>query len=245
MMHQVFLQFGDVQPFLQRNTDFSVAQLLNILNNSHQLVTLKMELAAVVDVGSYFVKATYDLEGDGVLVVRCFDEILKIRAAIHTGYFPNVEAVARESYPSDLAVQKQWKDYAISCVQPGLLYFQEKFGNDMVHPVSAFKAARLFSPYKLKEIQPIAADIDSLNSIEFLSGEIEILKQELPIYLTKTANVDCNVDILEWWKGNSPYIPHWSEAAQKIFLIQPSSAAAERVFSIMKVILKQMLLKTI
>lgn len=38
-----------------------------------------MELATVVDVGEHFVKATYKLESDGPLVLRCYEEILKIQ----------------------------------------------------------------------------------------------------------------------------------------------------------------------
>ncbi len=37
-----------------------------------------MELATVVDVGEHFVKATYDLLGDGVLVLSCYEQILKV-----------------------------------------------------------------------------------------------------------------------------------------------------------------------
>ena len=36
-----------------------------------------------------------------------------------------------------------------------------------------------------------------------------------------------------WWKDNSNDMLHWAEAAQKVFLLQPTSAVAERVFSIM------------
>ncbi len=46
-------------------------------------MALKLELAAVIDIGTFFVKATYNLEGDGPLVLTCYEEILKIRAAIH------------------------------------------------------------------------------------------------------------------------------------------------------------------
>ena len=97
VMQQLFVQFGDVEPFLRR-TDISnvtSSHLLDMITNPQTLMLLKIELAAVIDIGSYFVKATYNLESDGVLVVKCFEEILKIRSAIHTQYFPNVEAVAR------------------------------------------------------------------------------------------------------------------------------------------------------
>ena len=47
---------------------------------------------------------------------------------------------------------------------------------------------------------------------------------------------DGSMDVLEWWKNNSVELPYWSQAAQCIFLVQASSAAAERVFSILNLI---------
>jgi len=35
--------------------------------------TLQGELAAVIDIGIHFVSATYDLEGDGPLVLSCYE----------------------------------------------------------------------------------------------------------------------------------------------------------------------------
>ena len=87
-------------------------------------------VAAVVDIGSYFVKATYNLEGDGILAVKCYEEILKIRAAISA---PNLQAVSQESSSGNPALQQQLIAHGISCIQPGLLYFQEKLGSDTVH----------------------------------------------------------------------------------------------------------------
>jgi len=69
-MLQVLEQYGDVEPFLQENSDLSPAtqsKLLDILHNPQSLTTFKLELAAVVDMGVHFVKATYCLEGDGLL----------------------------------------------------------------------------------------------------------------------------------------------------------------------------------
>ena len=125
-------------------------------------------------------------------------------------------------------------------MQPGLEYFQDKFGDDTKHPMPAFKAARLFSPTLITRIQPTAADIDQLKDLPFLSAStLEHLKEELPTYIAKASVLsslsDCNslIDILEWWKSNSTELLYWSKAAQWVFLIQPSSAAAERVFSIL------------
>ena len=38
---------------------------------------------------------------------------------------------------------------------------------------------------------------------------------------------------VEWWKVHEEKLPNWSSAVKKVLLIQPSSAAAERVFSLL------------
>ena len=239
MMSQVLVQFGDIKPFIQENEDLSPAtraKLLEILTDPQQQRLLKMELASVVDVGTYFVKATYALEGDGVLVLTYYEHILKIRVAIQSGYYPNLQAVTRQEFPSSPTLQQQWYAYALSCVKPGLDYFEDKFGNDSQNPVAAFKAARLFCPSKVNEIKPTASDVDSLNAFPFLQEHIDALKAELPVYVAMAADVDSSMDSLEWWKRHreADGITTWLSAAQKLFLVQPSSASAECVFSILK-----------
>jgi len=56
----------------------------------------------------------------------------------------------------------------------------------------------------------------------------------LPKYLAKTADGSEQFDPLEWWKLNADELPNWSSAARKVLLLQPSSAASERVFSLLK-----------
>lgn len=70
----------------------------------------------MVDIGVHFVKGTYDLEGDGVRVLTCYEHIVKIRAAVQSRYYPNVEAITRQEFPRNTALQRQWHAYAISCV---------------------------------------------------------------------------------------------------------------------------------
>ena len=54
---------------------------------------LQIELATVVDYGKPFVSATYTFEGDGPLVFICYEIVEQVKAAIHAGYIPNVDAV--------------------------------------------------------------------------------------------------------------------------------------------------------
>ena len=56
MFKQLLLQFGDIEPFLNRNTDLgpsSRPRLLAILSDQEKLKHLKLELAAVIEWGKY------------------------------------------------------------------------------------------------------------------------------------------------------------------------------------------------
>ena len=40
------------------------------------------------------------------------------------------------------------------------------------------------------------------------------------------------LDPMVWWKRHENDLPHWSKTCKMVLLVQPSSAAAERVFPI-------------
>ena len=109
-----------------------------------------------------------------------------------------------------------------------------KFDNDLQHVVKAFKAAQFFSPSRIYEIQPTTNDIDGLSSFPFLDNiTVDNLKSELPYYMAAAGGVATTIDVLEWWKGHERELPHWSAAFKLIALVQPSSAACDRVFSLL------------
>ena len=56
------------------------------------------------------------------------------------------------------------------------------------------------------------------------------LKDELP------DDFDTLTDTWPWWKSIATDLPSWSSAVQKLILIQPSSATAETVFSLLATI---------
>ena len=237
VLHKVLEQFGDVELFLRNNIDISPAtrsKLIEILSDQQKCSLLKVELAVVSDLGEHFVKSIYTLEGDGPLVFDCFEAIVKLRAVIHSNHYPNTLAVIR-SFRQPPAIEQQWYTYAVQCIEPSIQYFQVKFGNDSEKPLAVFKAARLFSPVRLHEIQPTALDLDQLKVLLFLddSTVLSNLKVELPSYLAKASQVNSDFDILEWWKLHEAELPHWSSAVKKGLLLQPSSAASERVFSLL------------
>ena len=102
--------------------------------------------------------------------------------------------------------------------------------------VDAFKAAQLFLPQKVNDLCPDSSSVDSLKAIPIFqdTNVLDSLKAELPSYLSSAVDLGSDVDPLDWWKRHSTTLPNWSSAASTALLVQPSSAAAERVFSLLK-----------
>ena len=124
-------------------------------------------------------------------------------------------------------------NYAENCVKPAYNYFKQKFEVELKPIVEIFKYARFFDPAKIGELKPSSSDIDSLEVFPFLKNSLELLKRELPLYMAKADGVSQDLDKLEWWKNHQFELPNWSRACKTALLIQPSSAAAERVFSLL------------
>ena len=124
----------------------------------------------------------------------------------------------------------------VSCVKPAFDYFVLKFRNKLKPVVDAFKAAQLFLPHKVNDLRPDSSSVDSLKAFPFYQDNtlLDNLKVELPCYLSSAVDLGQDIDPLDWWKRHSETLPHWSAAASTVLLVQPSSAAAERVFSLLK-----------
>ena len=198
---------------------------------------MKTELAAVVDWGEVSIKATYKLEGDGPLALTCYETIQEVKSAIQVENIPNVRAIAKKISPS-AAVQQQLIAYAKNCVKPALNYFKQQFTSSLKVPLAAFKTSRLFNPNTVKLLNPNSLSVNALSVIPFFSEEeIAGLKTELPRYLGKIAAIESddssNVDCLMFWKNSASTLPLWAAAVKKILVVQPSSAAVERVFSML------------
>ena len=159
-----------------------------------------------------------------------------LELAIQSAHFSNLVAVAKKlSTRGNTAQPQQFIQYGKSCVSPGLEYYTTKFTEDLSESVAAFKAARLFVPQKLLDLKPDASAIDALAAFPFLNTSIlNSLKSELPDYLAKATDIASYVTTVDWWRRHQADLPHWSSAAQLVSLVQPSSAAAERIFSLLQ-----------
>ena len=60
------------------------------------------------------------------------------------------------------------------------------------------------------------------------------LKEEYPLYVAAAEDISSECESMTFWKLYANSAPKWKEIAAKVLLLQPSSAAAERVFSLLK-----------
>ena len=98
---------------------------------------MKLELAAVIDWGEVFVKATYSLEGDGPLSFTAYEEVRTVAEAVRVAHTPNTEAVMR-SMSSQSSVQQRHQSYASNCMQPALDYFKGLLDSSLKENISIF-----------------------------------------------------------------------------------------------------------
>ena len=242
VQEQMLVHFGDILPFL-RECEYSPAarqHLLDILENrsaddSNDL--LKIELAVVIDAGKIFVEKTYTLEGDGLLAFDAYNHLQEVATSAADRSYPNMNAVAKDLAGGDQARQAELQQHARSCIQPAIDYFLRRFNHvegDLYPIVRAFKAARLCCPRYIQEVKPTPQAVDQLRVFPVFDDEemITRLKQELAALKVAAEDLSPSQDRLDWWRKRRG-IPTWRKAAKIILATVPSSAAAERVFSLM------------
>ena len=243
VLNQVFELFGDVKPFINHQEEFSNntrAKLAEYFIDNQKLNTLKVELAAIVDTGKPFVQATYKLEGDGILAFQCYEIISALNTSVVMENYPNVQAVVKSIAKGKTDVQLKWMKHARLCIQPGMDYYQEHLqASIMSVPLKAFKAARLFNPHFVNKTKPERIALTSLSTFSFITEPVLLnLRKEFPLYVAAVEDISSELDTILFWKQYANNIPTWKEAAAKVILLQPSSAAAERVFSLLKTLLE-------
>eukprot|EP00112_Aurelia_sp_Birch-Aquarium-sp1_P014586 Seg3162.1 transcript_id=Seg3162.1/GoldUCD/mRNA.D3Y31 product="hypothetical protein" protein_id=Seg3162.1/GoldUCD/D3Y31 len=241
VLDQVCQYFGDIEPFLAEIEGLVPAtrdHLLELFNDQENVSDLKLELAAFIDGGKSFVTTTYYLEGEGPLVLTCYQQLTALAQAVGIGSYPNSHAVALERANGDQVLFNQFMAQAKSCIRPGFLYYLEKFNVEFHDVVRAFRGARLCCPVQVQSLNPTADSLQLLRNFPFLDDDTIIagLVEELPMYLALVDGTQIQVEDekLKWWERNASNLPRWAKAVKKILVVQPSSAAAERVFSCMK-----------
>ena len=138
----------------------------------------------------------------------------------------------------------------LCCVQPAFDYLENRLtGNcaasyDCTETYTIFRLAQCFDPSfaatsLTRDMVEELAKITPIATHDLIPG----LLKELPNYLLaagtcpgfdRTEIKEFTAGVLLWWKHNNPKFPTWAVAARIMFAISPSSAASERVFSLVK-----------
>ena len=167
---------------------------------------MKIELAATVDAMEPFVKATYNLDGDGPLTLQAYQDLRTVESSIANAYYPNITAMSRLLLQGNIPVQQQWVYYATQCIQPAYQYYQDKCIHGPLQPLfMILKSCRLFDPIKVKEMQPDAAAVNTLSCVPFFDADnvIQPLQLELAAYQALTDDLVGEINVLEWWSQHS------------------------------------------
>ena len=89
----------------------------------------------------------------------------------------------------------------------------------------------------MQALHPTAASVQELKQFSFITDtEVVQLVEELPNYLAIADGeaIETEEGKLQWWATHAAALPNWSAAVKKVFLVQPSSASAEWVFSLLQ-----------
>ena len=219
LMNHLLKSFGSVSSFLDK-TDLpsSKLKLQEIISDPPKNRKLHMELAITVDAMEPFVKATYNLEGDGPLIFMAYEEIALLSAGILNQHYPNTKAVAK-SLTTTCIQQQQLLDHAKSCVAPSYKYFQDKFEGDL-KAIGLQICSYFFYPSRNGELKPSSTDIDELKVFPFLNSSetLEEWKSELPSYISKSDGVSTEFDKLVWWSSHQNELPNCLKHVKLLFL---------------------------
>ena len=144
------------------------------------------------------------------------------------GNHPNVTIALPNSSPD---ATRQWKEYVYSLAKKPKEYFLQKV--EQLKFKDVLEACQIFNPSRIHDMkqEEIGKYIEQIPILNELQIEIS---SELPTYITQASLSPAGIDILDFWKSCKLLIPTWVSGFRRLAALQPSSAAAERVFSILE-----------
>jgi len=240
--------FGDICTFIH-GRDLAESKLapatqralkIMLTPGSDSYKQLLVEMAVYCDAGKTLCELTYTLEGDGLLLHLAYDALIRVQEHLHEivagrAGLQNTAAVAtRLAAPGDRQEQGRLFQHALKCIQPAGAYLDKLLSTHLLQTMQVLKAARLVSPAFVWRTRPTAADVDALRAFACVDqGDICQMQEELAQYtrLVLETNEEVRQDIQQWFQAHQVALPGWARMAKRVFTMQPSSAAAERVFS--------------
>ena len=238
----------------------NVRGALELLGNHHD--TICLQISAIIDVGRPLCQGCYQLEGDEFLAIRAYDKMMVLEemqapnlpmpncdAMISTIVQKHAEVTGGAMPMADrTALRTTLKTQASVCVRPAIDYLVDRFAstaaNGLRRVKDLFEACRLCDPCRINQIAPdtvgtllqrFKGGVFGLDTIYASKGDaIGSLVAELTAYRGAVAHVAEDTDAMMFWRQHYITLPNWARLSYKVALFQPSSATAERVFSMLE-----------
>lgn len=140
-----------------------------------------------------------------------------------------------------------WLEYGKWMLVQGFEYFESVVLGQLSNNMLFYKCARLCNPMGMRDYAFSAQTVKDAMAVEQLLVFAPLLKaisvdglvDELPAYMEAVADIDATVScrsidkIMPFWASRQKEMPTWCALVRVVTTVTPSSAAAERVFSIM------------
>lgn len=155
---------------------------------------------------------------------------------------PNVEALLRGSEAEGVDGAQHaatLRRHVMDCLHDIRLYGTQQFYGDgeaikFRGELDLFKAARIIDHSFVRQQPPDDITPDVLSIFPFVSDrDVTNLTAELPKYLNAATLARATYPVRSFWVDNRATLPSWYAVVEKLWLVQPSSAMMERVFSVL------------
>jgi hypothetical protein len=193
-----------------------------------------LQLRVVTAVMLPFVKATYNLEGDEFLAPFAYDCL------------STLSNICNDPAAVLMQANVPVEDESLACIKPALKYFVRRMADDCAARMTALKCAVLWNPTrvrhrKLEDVRLLPRvfnwpEITSPTCLDGLLSEWNAY-QALAATFTFPPNSSTSEQanyLWNWWGDQRASLPTWCKLASLFALLQPSSATAERVYSIVR-----------
>jgi len=251
-----FRAYGDMEGGVR------IARLRATMRDPIQRALLFLELGVVSIVCAPLIKATYNLEGDGCNSLVTYDIIQFLKAWFDTHTegltFPGlqpmfdtaIDALMLTTFlgrsPDRSLYVNNLRTKVYLMVQGAREYFNNTIIGTLAAEVALYKTCKLVNPIAMQHFASLpefTAAVRSLNrfndaAINAMSVEYSTYRALIITFAEEEHDLTTHEDkltaIMGFWKTKWHDIPTIAKLARYCMTLTPSSAAAERVFSVLK-----------
>ena len=244
MLSQLMVYWTDVIQLIFHPGEFSKEDrgvLITLMTTKRSLI--EIELSLFVDLCTPLHKLCYLAEGDGLISPLVYDDIERAKAislSIFTSnpLTPNLLSLLK--FYATSVKSLNFQPLLQQVLQKAYPVYEElkwKFYEEHREQLDLWRFCRLLNPRFVHRTPMVTLQNELKTTI--ISSQLEFydcLKDSLQSYKVCSAkfNYEKYPTILSFWIAKKDDLPDWYECMKFISLLQPSSAAAERVFAILR-----------